>query len=420
MLHARQALRLQLQGSCVGSKQACRTSLTWQSRKSIRHTRLGSSSGKSEASSGDLSGGHGGGGNNGRSIRNESGGDGPRAWGPVASLLGGLLQAFLGWMLFLTLGSTANDLIHIRDQKHDTAGWKVSIIIPALNEEGCICALVQKLYAMYAPEALEIIVVDGGSSDRTTSEARRGGASKVLTSSQRGRAAQMNVGAASASGDILVFMHADTTKPPADLPHVLRRALAEPRTCVVGMLTLIRGTPKKRKGDTASNNSRATMQHAEGSHATAADDQEKDGPLLKFMTFHQCIKTSFYPMLLQPVWYLQGFRLLFGDQVMCCRRNDFTAVQGFKTNLPIMEDADLCIRLHKAGPSEACKLGYRGHGRVHQLMGSTTETSGRRLEEWGNLWGSWVLFRIAISWYCGASGDQLKSLYTKLYTDAFR
>eukprot|EP00967_Tisochrysis_lutea_P126033 scaffold212440_cov21-Tisochrysis_lutea.AAC.1 len=53
---------------------------------------------------------------------------------------------------------------------------------------------------------------------RTVAEAQRGGATQVLVSSQRGRAAQMNVGAAAASGDILVFMHADTTKPPADLP----------------------------------------------------------------------------------------------------------------------------------------------------------------------------------------------------------
>jgi len=385
------------------SKQACR-----KRNVAKRLTCLCKSG--SEAKTGQ--GGHGGGGSS--NSRYKSGGDSPKPWGSS------LLQAFLGWMLFVILGSAANDLMHAMDQKLDTAGWKISIIIPALNEEGCIRALLQKLYALYAPEALEIIVVDGGSSDRTVAEAQRGGATQVLVSSQRGRAAQMNVGAAAASGDILVFMHADTTKPPADLPQVLRRALAEPRTCMVGMLTLIRGSPEKQRSDSASNSSEVPVQHTKGSHGAAADDHEKDGPLLKFMTFHQCIKTAFYPMLLQPVWYLQGFRLLFGDQVMCCRRNDFTAVQGFKASLPIMEDADLCIRMHKAGPSEACGLGYKGHGRVHQLMGSVTETSGRRLEEWGNLWGSWVLFRIAIAWYCGATGDQLKSLYTKLYTDAFR
>ena len=46
----------------------------------------------------------------------------------------------------------------------------------------------------------------------------------------------------------------------------------------------------------------------------------------------------------------RGARLLFGDQTLFCRTADFKRVGGYAARLPIMEDADLCIRLHMAGP----------------------------------------------------------------------
>ena len=48
--------------------------------------------------------------------------------------------------------------------------------------------------------------------------------------------------------------------------------------------------------------------------------------------------------------HYRGARLLFGDQTLFCRAADFKRVGGFAARLPIMEDADLCIRLHMAGP----------------------------------------------------------------------
>ena len=67
---------------------------------------------------------------------------------------------------------------------------------------------------------------------------------------------------------------------------------------------------------------------------------------------------------------------------MFCRAADLTRVGGFDARLPILEEADLCIRLHMAGPA-----GLPGRGRVVQLP-QVNVTSGRRLECWGNAWGT--------------------------------
>jgi rSAM/selenodomain-associated transferase 2 len=86
----------------------------------------------------------------------------------------------------------------------------LSIIIPVLNEADRIEAALHALAPLRARGA-EMIVVDGGSTDDTLARATPL-ASRVLTAA-RGRAAQMNAGAAAASGDVLLFLHADTRLP---------------------------------------------------------------------------------------------------------------------------------------------------------------------------------------------------------------
>jgi rSAM/selenodomain-associated transferase 2 len=81
----------------------------------------------------------------------------------------------------------------------------ISVIIPTLNEEA---GLIDTLLSVRAEQPKEILVVDGGSSDATCDLARE--ADRVLHG-PRGRAAQMNLGAAHASGDVLLFLHADCT-----------------------------------------------------------------------------------------------------------------------------------------------------------------------------------------------------------------
>jgi len=86
--------------------------------------------------------------------------------------------------------------------------WPVSVIIPALDEESRIAAAID---SAFAAGAAEVIVADGGSHDATTRIAAEHGARVVSGESMRSR--QMNQGAAIASHDHLIFLHADTTLP---------------------------------------------------------------------------------------------------------------------------------------------------------------------------------------------------------------
>ena len=96
----------------------------------------------------------------------------------------------------------------------------ISVIVPALDSAKTVGAAVRS-----APGAAEVIVVDGGSRDDTAGEASRAGA-RVLAA-PRGRAAQLNHGAAAASGETLLFLHADC-RLPADAAGQVRRVLERP------------------------------------------------------------------------------------------------------------------------------------------------------------------------------------------------
>lgn len=87
----------------------------------------------------------------------------------------------------------------------------ISIIVPTLNEADCIAPLINYLKA-HAEGYIQIIVSDGGSTDNTASAACIAEA-EVLLSPKRGRAAQMNYGAAIATEKILYFVHADCFPP---------------------------------------------------------------------------------------------------------------------------------------------------------------------------------------------------------------
>jgi rSAM/selenodomain-associated transferase 2 len=98
---------------------------------------------------------------------------------------------------------------------------KLSVIIPTLDEAQRVGAALLAL-APLRRRGHEVIVADGGSSD-ATQELAAGGCDRVVTS-PRGRALQMNAGARAATGDALVFLHADT-RLPADADHILADAL---------------------------------------------------------------------------------------------------------------------------------------------------------------------------------------------------
>ena len=109
----------------------------------------------------------------------------------------------------------------------------VSVIIPTFNEAENLAKLLPRLHAS---RPLEILVADGGSSDDSQSIAECHGAriipdpsfiihhSSFILSSQRAR--QMNTAARAATGDFLLFLHADTT-PPENFPQIIRDTMAK-------------------------------------------------------------------------------------------------------------------------------------------------------------------------------------------------
>lgn len=100
----------------------------------------------------------------------------------------------------------------------------ISIIIPVLNDAQYLATTLQTINC---GTAVEIIVVDGGSQDDTIAIAHA--AAVTVISSPPGRAVQMNAGAAIASGDILLFLHADTQLP-AHFAQLICNTLAQPNT----------------------------------------------------------------------------------------------------------------------------------------------------------------------------------------------
>lgn len=102
----------------------------------------------------------------------------------------------------------------------------LSIIIPTYNEANSILDLLEHLSsANKSADSVEILVVDGGSTDETVRLVNEAGF-KCVSSDRKGRAAQMNVGSEIASGDILYFVHADT-RPPSSFLADIDQALTE-------------------------------------------------------------------------------------------------------------------------------------------------------------------------------------------------
>lgn len=212
--------------------------------------------------------------------------------------------------------------------------------MPTLDEEAALDAALTT-----AVDADEIVVSDGGSRDRTLEVARRHGALVVVGAA--GRGAQLNRGAAAASGDVLLFLHADTLLPPA--------AIETARAAVAGGA-------------------------AGGAFQVRFD---VDAPLYRF---------GARMINLRSRWTQIGL----GDQAQFATRAVFAELGGFRP-WPILEDLDFARRLKR-------------RGRV-VIARQTVVTSARRFASRGPVrtvalnWLLWTLFA------CGVPPHRLAALY---------
>jgi len=237
---------------------------------------------------------------------------------------------------------------------------RVSIIIPTLNETTCLERTLRQL-SILDPPAWEVLVVDGGSQDETVAIALVS-KTPVISSTIAQRSVQMNLGAQTATGDILCFLHADTLVPD-DIVAVIQKTLSDRKIVGGGFISLMAGSHQTRWG----------------------------------FSLHNYLKTYYAPLLFRPHLFMKGLRLLFGDQVIFCRRTDFLECDGFDAELPIMEEADLCLKLVRRGKIK--------------LVNRIVESSDRRVANWGELKAIAIYLSIGFLWGFGVSARYLKQFY---------
>ncbi len=225
-----------------------------------------------------------------------------------------------------------------------TQKYLISIIIPVLNE----AAIIEKiLWQLKNNPQVEIIVVDGGSSDRTVDLARQM-AVTVITVANLGRSAQMNAGALIAQGEYLLFLHVDTQLP-ANYSELVIKTLARPQVIA-------------------------------GAFELGIDSAAKSLRLVELfvkMRSHLC-------------------SLPYGDQAIFLSKKVFTEIGGFP-NLPIMEDFELVQRLKRLG-----KIA---------IAPARAITSPRRWQKLGVWRTTLINQLVIIGYYLGISPVKLKNFY---------
>lgn len=220
---------------------------------------------------------------------------------------------------------------------------RISVIVPVLNEEKSVGSTIAALTAL-AP--YEIIVVDGGSSDRSREIGAQSGARVIA--SVRGRARQMNRGALEATGDVLLFLHADT-RLPASAFRDIESALSDSR------------------------------------YLGGRFDVELDSERWLLKVVGAMISSR-----------SRMTKVGTGDQAIFVRREIFEELGGFP-DIPLMEDVAFCRKLKQLGEVACLK--------------SKVVTSARRWETdgvWRTILRMWIL---KILYFAGVSPARLKQYY---------
>ena len=221
----------------------------------------------------------------------------------------------------------------------------LSIIIPCLNEAEGIAGTLVALAPLRA-RGTEVIVVDGGSRDDTV--ARAGPLADRVLTAPRGRASQMNAGAACARGAILLFLHADSLVP---------QAADE---------LIVDGLKRTRRGWGRFDVSIA------GGH-----------PLLRLVERLMNLRSR-----------LTG--IATGDQAIFVTRSLFTAAGGYP-EIALMEDVELSQRLKHYGPPLCLR---------HRIT-----TSARRWEKHGVMRTILLMWRLRLAYWLGADPGKLAPRY---------
>ncbi len=221
----------------------------------------------------------------------------------------------------------------------------ISVVIPTLDEE----AALPRLLATLRRERIsgEIIVVDGGSRDGTVEKAREHGVTVIGAESSRG--AQLRRGAEAATGDILLFLHADSVFPAGGLAQIEETLSASPR--LVG-----------------------------GNFRVVFDG---DSGFSRWLT-------GFY------AWF-RGRGLYYGDSAVFVRRAVYRAMGGVRP-IALMEDFDFTRRLERFG--ETCCI-----------EDPPLVTSSRRFQGKRPLRIVWGWLKIHALFYLNVSPDRLARLY---------
>jgi rSAM/selenodomain-associated transferase 2/rSAM/selenodomain-associated transferase 1 len=237
------------------------------------------------------------------------------------------------------------------DVPEDLSVWEkvskqfLSIVIPTLNEEEHLGQTLAKVGRV--PHG-EVIVCDGGSQDKTVEIAEEWGARVIRTEPNRGR--QMNLGAREASGDILLFVHADTLLPER-YSAFIREALTDPK--VVG-----------------------------GAFAWKV---EPSTPFLRYIEKN-------------VAWRTKIFRMPYGDQAYFVRASVFREIGGYM-DIPLMEDVEFIRRLRKIG-----KMAY---------IPQPVVTSPRRYQRRGPVRTSLRNKITLFGYYLGIHPERLSKFYYK-------
>jgi rSAM/selenodomain-associated transferase 2 len=223
----------------------------------------------------------------------------------------------------------------------------ISIIIPTLDEERSLPTLLDALRQQTA--AHEVIVVDGGSRDRTVEAARSSGVRTLVTHS--GRGAGISLGAEASRGDVLFFLHADSTLPPGALDRISEALFADAKIAGGNFRLVFDG------------------------------DTDFSSRLTRFCAWIRLL--GFY----------------YGDSGIFARRSVYQALGGFRP-IPVMEDWDFVRRLERFG--RTCCI------EDPPLVASSRRFTGRHPFE--IIYG---LVRIHVLFWFGVSPDRLVEMYRK-------